>query len=62
MGLTWDFADTSLVDRFASKMKPKGGTKLVWIETPTNPLLKVRKWIASKALCTSGLVVHGLQV
>lgn len=38
-GLTFDFASTESAEKFVEKMKPN--TKLVWIESPTNPLLRV---------------------
>lgn len=41
IGFTWDATTTADPERFASMMKPGGQTKLIWIETPTNPLLKV---------------------
>ena len=38
-GLEFTYVDTSFPDRVARAITPR--TKLVWIETPTNPLLKV---------------------
>jgi cystathionine gamma-synthase len=37
--LTVDFVDTGNVDQVASAIRPQ--TKLIWLETPTNPLLKL---------------------
>lgn len=44
MGFTWDAADTADPVAFAGHMKagPSKTTKLVWLESPTNPLMKVR--------------------
>lgn len=39
LGMEFDFCSTADPDHFASKMKPN--TRLVWIESPTNPLLQV---------------------
>ena len=38
-GLSFTFTDLSDPDRFEAALRPE--TKLVWLETPTNPLLKV---------------------
>jgi cystathionine gamma-synthase len=38
-GLTFDFVDTSDAARVAAAIRPE--TKLIWLETPTNPLLKL---------------------
>ncbi len=38
-GLEFDFVDMADPDEFATAMRPS--TKLVWLETPTNPLLKL---------------------
>lgn len=38
-GLDFTFTDLTNVDNFASAIKPN--TKLVWLETPTNPTLKL---------------------
>lgn len=40
MGVEYDFCTTADPEAFAKKMKPN--TRLVWIESPTNPLLQVR--------------------
>lgn len=45
-GITSDFVDMSDLDVVRKAMKPN--TKLVWIETPTNPLVRV---VDLKALC-----------
>jgi cystathionine beta-lyase/cystathionine gamma-synthase len=39
LGLSFDFVDTSDVDRVAAALRP--ATKLIWLETPTNPMLKL---------------------
>lgn len=38
-GIEWSAADLTSVDGVAAAMRPE--TKLLWIETPTNPLLRV---------------------
>lgn len=38
-GLVVDFVDTSAVDRVIAAIRPE--TRLIWLETPTNPLLKL---------------------
>ncbi|MBX3014794.1 MAG: cystathionine gamma-synthase [Caldilineaceae bacterium] len=38
-GLTFDFVDTSDLAQVAAALRPE--TKLIWLETPTNPLLKL---------------------
>jgi cystathionine gamma-lyase len=38
-GLTFDFVDMSEVGNIERALKPK--TKMIWVETPTNPLLKL---------------------
>ena len=38
-GLTFTYVDTSFPERVTAAIRPE--TKIVWIETPTNPLLKV---------------------
>lgn len=39
MGIEYDFCSTSDPEEFAKHMKPN--TRLVWLESPTNPLLQV---------------------
>jgi cystathionine gamma-lyase len=38
-GLEFDYVDSSELDQVAAAIKPN--TKMLWVETPTNPLLKV---------------------
>ncbi len=38
-GLTYDFCSTANIDSFVAKMRPN--TRIVWLESPTNPLLQV---------------------
>ena len=40
MGVEFSFVDMTDVDAVAAAVRP-GATKLVWVETPTNPLLKI---------------------
>lgn len=39
VGLTFDYVDTTDAENIRKAMKPE--TKLVWIETPSNPMLKI---------------------
>ncbi|XP_071853135.1 cystathionine gamma-lyase-like isoform X2 [Apostichopus japonicus] len=39
MGVETTFADATSIEKFSAAMRPN--TKLVWIETPTNPLLRL---------------------
>jgi cystathionine beta-lyase/cystathionine gamma-synthase len=39
LGLVFDFVDTSDPERVAAALRPE--TKMIWLETPTNPLLKL---------------------
>ncbi len=48
-GLSFTYVDTSFPERVAEAIRPN--TKLVWIETPTNPLLKVSDIEALATLC-----------
>lgn len=40
MGLTYSFVDTTDLDALKAAIKP-GKTKLLWLESPTNPMLKI---------------------
>ena len=52
-GIQVDFSDFSDIKKFKSMLTPK--TKLVWLETPTNPTLKIFDIAAiSKAIKESG--------
>jgi len=48
-GLAFDFVDTGNQDAIESTLKPN--TKMIWVETPTNPLLRLAdlEWIAKLA-------------
>jgi cystathionine gamma-lyase len=48
-GLAFDFVDTGNQDAIESALKPN--TKMIWVETPTNPLLRLAdlEWIAKLA-------------
>src|SRR5437660_2908622 len=48
-GLGFDFVDTGNPDAIEAALKPK--TKMIWVETPTNPLLRLAdlEWIAQFA-------------
>ena len=48
-GFTFTYVDTSLPERVAEAIRPE--TRLVWMETPTNPLLKVSDVQAVATIC-----------
>src|SRR6185436_9015776 len=48
-GLDFTYCDPTRPEAFAEAMRPN--TKLVWVETPTNPLLKLCDIAAVAALC-----------
>jgi cystathionine beta-lyase/cystathionine gamma-synthase len=56
-GLTFSFVDTTNLDVVAGAFKPN--TKMLWIETPSNPLLRITDIAACAALAKSrrGLTV-----
>jgi len=54
-GLTFSFVDLSDLDAVARSIRPN--TKLFWIETPTNPLLKLVDIAAVSALRPPGAIV-----
>lgn len=47
-GIQYTYVDTSYTDRIEAAIKPN--TKLVWVETPTNPLLKITELRAVSSL------------
>lgn len=49
-GLQFTFVDSSYTDRIEAAIKPN--TKLIWIETPTNPLLKITEIRAVASLAS----------
>jgi cystathionine gamma-lyase len=48
-GLRFTYVDMSDLDAFATALQPD--TRLVWVETPTNPLLKLADLAAIGAIC-----------
>ena len=48
-GLTFDFVDTADAAALESRVRPN--TRMLWIETPTNPLLKLTDLEAAAAFC-----------
>lgn len=48
LGITFNYVDTSDVDHVAAAIRPE--TKLIWLETPTNPMLKLADIAAITAL------------
>ena len=48
-GLDYSFADTSDLDALAAAIRPE--TRMVWIESPTNPMLKISDIAAIADLC-----------
>jgi len=55
-GIKFDYVDTSDIENIKSAIKPK--TRMVWIETPTNPLLKITDMGAVTDLCRSSNIIH----
>ncbi|MBC8161837.1 MAG: cystathionine gamma-synthase [Roseiflexaceae bacterium] len=53
-GITFDYVDTSDLEQVLDAVRPE--TKMVWIETPTNPLLK----LADIAAITDQTKPHGI--
>jgi cystathionine beta-lyase/cystathionine gamma-synthase len=49
LGVAFDQVDLTQVDRLRAAIRPS--TKLVWLETPTNPMLKVVDIAAVAAVC-----------
>ncbi|MCS6914217.1 MAG: PLP-dependent aspartate aminotransferase family protein [Myxococcales bacterium] len=49
LGLTTTYVDPTRPEAFAAAMRPE--TRLVWVETPTNPLLKICDLAAVAELC-----------
>jgi cystathionine gamma-lyase len=47
-GLDFTFVDTTDIDAIAAAIKPT--TKMIWLETPSNPLLKITDLAAASAL------------
>jgi cystathionine beta-lyase/cystathionine gamma-synthase len=50
-GLEFTYVDSSDPDRIAGAIKPS--TRMIWVETPTNPLLKVTDLTATAAIARS---------
>lgn len=48
MGITFTYVDTSNADNVANAITPK--TKLIWVETPTNPLMNITDIAAVAAI------------
>jgi cystathionine gamma-synthase len=48
-GLTWTVAKISDIDAVRAAVRP-GQTRIIWLETPTNPLLRIADLAASAAL------------
>src|SRR5690606_16209634 len=48
-GLTFSYVDLSDPDALAAAIKPE--TRMVWVETPTNPMLKLADLTAIAGLC-----------
>ena len=57
-GLTFTYADTSAPDSVRQAIRPE--TKLLWVETPTNPLLKVTDLHAMAAIAKEHDLVFGV--
>ena len=57
-GLQFDFVDMSDIAAIKKALKPN--TKMIWIETPTNPLLRLADLDAISALANGASVIVGL--
>ncbi|MDJ0790476.1 MAG: cystathionine gamma-synthase [Acidimicrobiia bacterium] len=51
-GIGWTAVDMTDLDAFAAAMRPE--TKLVWVETPTNPLLRIVDLSAAADIAAGG--------
>lgn len=49
-GIKFSYVDTSFTDRIEAAWTPE--TRMVWLETPTNPLLKITEIRAVSSLCS----------
>lgn len=49
LGLSFSYVDTTDLDAVAAAFRPE--TKLMWLETPTNPMLKITDVAAVAGLC-----------
>ena len=56
-GLDFSFVDLTDLAAFEASITSK--TKMVWIETPTNPMLKIVDIAAVAAIAPTGMVVSG---
>ncbi len=57
-GLEFTYADTSFPDKVEKAVKKN--TKMVWVETPTNPLLKVTDLDAISKICRKKKILFGI--
>ena len=57
-GLTFTYVDSSIAENVENAIKPN--TKMIWIETPTNPLLKVTDLEAIAAIAKKHGLLFGL--
>ena len=57
-GLHFTYVDTSSPDKVKEAIRPE--TKLLWVETPTNPLLKVTDVAAMSSLAKSHNLIFGV--
>ncbi len=57
-GLNYSYVDTTDLDAVANAVN--GETKLVWLETPTNPMLKISDIQAISAICQDKGVLLGV--
>lgn len=56
-GLTFHFVDLRRLDDVEQRLKAEPAIKMVWIESPSNPLLKVIDIAAIAGLCPAGVRV-----
>lgn len=57
-GLQFDFVDTTSLDEIRQAIRPE--TKLVWLETPTNPMLKITDVSRVAEICRERGVLLGV--
>ncbi|MFT7616398.1 MAG: cystathionine gamma-lyase [Planctomycetota bacterium] len=57
-GLDYSYVDTTNLDLVAEAIRPE--TKMVWLETPTNPMLKISDIAAISKICKSKGILLGV--
>lgn len=57
-GLTFSYVDTSQPEKIAEAIRPE--TKMIWVETPTNPLLQITDLEAVKQIAQENDLLFGV--